>query len=63
MDVVRLPRLGARCAVIYDTHETDVPYEAQPTFDGECGCPHPTDEHGWGSCAVENCPCEAGWIE
>lgn len=33
------------------------------TFCGPCTCDHEPDEHGWGSCNVEGCQCEAGWEE
>jgi len=29
----------------------------------ECTCEHDPDEHGWGSCDVEECDCEGGWEE
>lgn len=29
----------------------------------DCTCDHDPDEHGWGSCDVEGCPCEGGWEE
>lgn len=41
-------------------------------FTGECTCFHDEDDHGWGSCDVEDvgpdgeigaCLCEAGWEE
>lgn len=32
-------------------------------FEGPCTCDHETGEHGWGSCDVEGCDCEAGWTE
>lgn len=31
-------------------------------FEG-CTCKHEPDEHGWGECNVDNCPCEGGWWE
>ena len=34
-----------------------------PYFEGPCTCEHDEDEHGWGSCDVEGCECEAGWTE
>lgn len=37
--------------------------EEQAYFTGECTCDHETEEHGWGSCDVEGCECEAGWEE
>jgi hypothetical protein len=42
-------------------------------FEGPCTCLHEEEEHGWGACGVEahgwgpdwveDCPCEAGWVE
>lgn len=32
-------------------------------FYDTCTCEHDEDEHGWGSCDIEDCPCEAGWEE
>lgn len=29
----------------------------------DCTCEHDPDEHTWGLCAVEDCPCEGGWEE
>ena len=29
----------------------------------DCTCKHDPDEHGWGECLVEGCPCEGGWTE
>lgn len=29
----------------------------------DCTCDHDPDEHGWGECDVEECPCEGGWTE
>lgn len=42
--------------------EADV-WEERPTFQGECTCEHDRDEHTWGACDVDGCPCEAGWEE
>jgi hypothetical protein len=28
-----------------------------------CTCEHEQDEHTWGACAVDGCPCEGGWEE
>lgn len=39
----------------------DVEYSA--SFTGGCTCDHPEESHGWGSCGVDDCPCEAGWEE
>lgn len=32
-------------------------------FVGPCTCDHDQDQHGWGSCDVEDCLCKAGWEE
>ena len=32
-----------------------------PGDDQECTCEHETIEHGYGSCDVDGCPCEAHW--
>jgi hypothetical protein len=37
--------------------------EVDVAFIGPCTCEHAPEEHGWGSCDVEGCPCEAGWEE
>ena len=37
-------------------------YEERTYFIG-CTCEHESDEHGWGRCEVEGCPCEGGWEE
>ena len=37
--------------------------EVWVAFVGLCTCDHERDEHGWGSCDVEGCDCEAGWEE
>ncbi len=29
----------------------------------DCSCDHDKEDHGWGSCDVESCPCEGGWEE
>ncbi len=29
----------------------------------DCTCEHLPDQHGWGSCDVDDCPCEGGWEE
>ncbi len=38
-------------------------WEEHAYFCGPCTCEHDQDEHGWGSCDVEGCLCEAGWEE
>lgn len=37
--------------------------EDQVSFSGPCTCEHEREQHGWGSCNVEGCNCEAGWEE
>lgn len=32
-------------------------------FEGPCTCDHDEEQHGWGSCAVEDCQCVAGWYK
>lgn len=43
--------------------EEDGLWEDSAHFCGHCTCEHEDEEHGWGSCDVEGCPCEAGWEE
>ena len=28
-----------------------------------CSCAHEREQHGWGHCDVDGCPCEGGWEE
>jgi hypothetical protein len=44
-----------------DDDEPEFEYSA--IFAGSCTCDHEREEHGWGSCNVEDCECEAGWEE
>ena len=37
-------------------------YEEQTYFVG-CTCEHDSEQHGWGRCEVDGCPCEGGWEE
>lgn len=38
--------------------------DEQATYlEGPCTCLHPLEDHGWGGCGVDGCPCEAGWTE
>lgn len=37
--------------------------EEQIYFAGVCTCEHEVNAHGWGSCGVDDCTCEAGWEE
>jgi hypothetical protein len=33
-------------------------------FSGTCTCDHDeVEDHGWGSCDIDGCDCEAGWEE
>ena len=45
-----------------DEEEADDWPEEQTYFVG-CTCDHEPEQHGWGSCDVEDCPCEGGWEE
>lgn len=29
----------------------------------DCTCEHTSEEHTWGHCDVDDCPCEGGWEE
>lgn len=33
-----------------------------PSFFG-CTCDHEPEQHGWGSCNVDDCECDGGWEE
>jgi len=44
------------------SEDTDDAWEINPTF-CDCTCEHDQDDHTWGVCAVEGCPCEGGWEE
>jgi hypothetical protein len=46
-----------------DRDEDYILPEDHLTFAGPCTCDHERDEHGWGCCDVEDCPCDAGWEE
>lgn len=28
-----------------------------------CTCDHDEEQHGWGECEADGCPCEGGWEE
>lgn len=45
------------------TYEEDDYDEEYTCFEGPCTCLHAEDAHGWGECGVEDCQCEAGWVE
>lgn len=49
--------------VMEETEDVDDIPEDHVGFAGPCTCDHEQEEHGWGSCNVEGCPCEAGWEE
>lgn len=38
-------------------------FEYSAYFVGPCTCDHLEEEHTWGGCDVDDCPCEAGWEE
>lgn len=42
---------------------TDDEYEEYPVSFSGCSCDHEPEQHGWGSCNVDGCPCEGGWEE
>lgn len=44
-----------------DDYYDDTVYCA--AFIGPCTCEHDEEQHNWGSCGVDDCPCEAGWEE
>lgn len=51
-----------------EAQDDDGDPEDHAYFTGECTCDHDPEEHGWGSCDVEDasgniCPCQAGWEE
>ncbi len=46
-----------------EEYEDELEYDGNAYFEGPCTCEHDQDAHGWGSCEVEGCPCEAGWTE
>jgi hypothetical protein len=37
--------------------------EDYPVSFVDCTCDHDAEQHGWGCCDVEGCPCEGGWEE
>ena len=39
----------------------DIPEDHVSVVD--CSCEHDPDEHGWGHCDADDCPCEGGWEE
>lgn len=48
--------------------EDDYTYGESVYFEGPCTCSHEREQHGWGSCGVQDpsgpeCDCEAGWTE
>jgi hypothetical protein len=47
-----------------DDDAEEYEYDERTYFVGPCTCEHDMyDEHGWGSCDVGGCDCEAGWEE
>ncbi len=40
----------------------DETVEYEPVFVG-CTCDHDPEDHGWGECLEDDCPCEGGWEE
>jgi hypothetical protein len=43
--------------------EDDPDYYEEQTYFVGCTCEHDPEQHGWGSCDVEDCACEGGWEE
>jgi hypothetical protein len=48
---------------VSENEEPDEPEEYQTYFEGPCTCEHEQDDHGWGECGEDDCPCRAGWCE
>lgn len=48
--------------ILDDDDDYDCP-EDHVFFGGFCTCEHEKEQHGWGSCDVDGCECEAGWEE
>ncbi len=46
-----------------DDIETEEDVWDGTTYFCDCTCEHDEEEHGWGECLVEGCPCEGGWEE
>lgn len=46
-----------------EDEEDDNRYEETVFFAGTCTCDHDEQEHDWGHCGKDDCPCEAGWEE
>ena len=46
-----------------EEQEHQPPEYGEPSFIGPCTCVHEPEQHGWGSCAIAGCECEAGWEE
>lgn len=45
-------------------YEDDEEYEEISYFNAhDCTCDHEPEQHSWGGCVVEGCPCEAAWEE
>ena len=44
--------------------DKDADFEYVATFEyPDCTCAHDAEEHSYGQCGVDNCSCEAGWVE
>lgn len=48
--------------------EDDEPFEPFEPFEPQvhmedCTCEHAPEQHTWGHCEVEDCPCLGGWTE
>jgi hypothetical protein len=41
----------------------DGEWPEEQTYFVDCTCEHDPEEHGWGHCDVEGCPCEGCWEE
>ena len=50
------------CGSSRESDDDSDEWEEHVIFVG-CTCKHDPDEHGWGECDVEGCPCEGGWEE
>lgn len=48
---------------VSDDYDEGGDWEEYTSFVGPCTCDHETEEHGWGSCDVDDCDCDAGWEE
>jgi len=46
-----------------DGTDDDSEWKESCYFVGECTCSHDEQDHSFGGCGVDDCPCEAGWEE